>query len=427
MARKPLMVQPVPRQRRMLRKPEHTWQVSQKPFVIQPIVIAPVLPGETLKNFLFQSRCVTDPIKNPLIGWWKEYYFFYVKLRDLAGRATFEQMMLDQGYDVSALNSASEVATHHKGSRLNYTRMCLERVAETYFRDDGEAWNATNASIDSLPLAKINREGWWNSLIDSTDAVDPQIIDEAGSDTLTGLQLERAQREAMFDQMMSQSNMDFEDYLRMAGVNIRPEELHMPEIIRYVREWTYPTNTVDPADGSVASACSWSVQERGDKDRFFREPGFIFGCTVTRPKVYFAEAVGSAAHNLDDAFSWLPALLRDDPRTSLRTEDNATGAWEGLTNDYIWDTRDLFLYGDQFVGGVYDPDSTTGINTVSLPDADASHRYVTDADIDSLFITADTACFVREDGVVRFTIATPEGIDYTPTTVESGNVSGITP
>lgn len=382
--------------------------------------------GETLRNLLFQSRVVTDPIKNPLIGWWQEYYFFYVKLRDLAGRATFEQMMLDQGYDVSGLFSASNVATHHKGSRLNYTQMCLERVTECYFRDDGEAWNASGATLDSLPLAKINREGWWNSLTDATTIQDETIIDEGGSDTLTGLQLEQAQRRAMFDQMMSMSGMDFEDYLRLAGVRTTTEELHMPELIRYVKEWTYPTNTVDPDDGSVASACSWVIQERADKDRFFKEPGFIFGATVTRPKVYYKEAVGSAAHMLDDAFSWLPAILRDDHRTSLKTEDNATAAWEGLTNDFVWDSRDLFLYGDQFIGGVLDPDATTGINTVALPEADTDHRYVTDADVDSMFVTADTACFVRQDGICRLTIATPEGIDWTPRTVESGNVSGVT-
>ena len=80
---------------RSLRNPAHTWQVRQKPFLLQPICFAPVLPGETLKNLLFQARIVTDPIKNPLIGWWAEYYWFYVKHRDLAGASDFMSMMVN--------------------------------------------------------------------------------------------------------------------------------------------------------------------------------------------------------------------------------------------------------------------------------------------------------------------------------------------
>jgi len=35
-----------------------------------------------VENLLIQSRVVTDPLQNSLIGWWQEYYIFYVKHRD---------------------------------------------------------------------------------------------------------------------------------------------------------------------------------------------------------------------------------------------------------------------------------------------------------------------------------------------------------
>lgn len=417
-----LVVQDAPRRARRLRTPKHTFVVAQRPFLLQPFLIAPVLPGETLRNLLLQSRVVTDPIANPIIGWWKEYWFFYVKLRDMENRATYESMLLDQGFDVSALYSASNTAMYHRGSKLNYVQECLKRVVECYFRDEGEAWDVAAGTIDSMPVVKLNQEGWWNSLIDATTLSTETLVDEAGAGTLTVQELEEIKRRAIFDQMMDWSNMDFNEYLRMAGVRIAKEEAHIPELIRYVRQWSYPTNTIDPADGSAASAVSWAIQERADKDRFIKEPGFIFGVTTTRPKTYHKDLLGHGASMMDTAFSWMPAVLRDDPRTSLLSVDNATGPAANLTNDYYVDVRDLLLYGDQFVGGTYAPASSSGINLTDTPTTAGSFAYPATTDIDSLFAVG-TSDLVREDGAVRLAIATPEGIDFTPRTIESGNLT----
>ena len=53
----------LPQVGRKLRQPEHAWAVKHLPFAIQPFMIAPVLPGETLKNALMQVRAVTQPVK----------------------------------------------------------------------------------------------------------------------------------------------------------------------------------------------------------------------------------------------------------------------------------------------------------------------------------------------------------------------------
>ena len=73
------MLRPVGQVSRKSRRPSHPFQLRHMPWQIQPFLIAPVLPGETLKNILLQSRAVTKPIKNGIVGWWMEYHFFYVK------------------------------------------------------------------------------------------------------------------------------------------------------------------------------------------------------------------------------------------------------------------------------------------------------------------------------------------------------------
>ena len=50
-----------PRVNRKTRSPQHTWAVKQRPFVITPFMIAPVLPGETFKAGVMQARVVSDP------------------------------------------------------------------------------------------------------------------------------------------------------------------------------------------------------------------------------------------------------------------------------------------------------------------------------------------------------------------------------
>ena len=93
----PVAVSEVAKAGRVLRRPHDTFSIRQRPFIIQPMMIAPVLPGETLKSLNYAFRAVTDPIKNPVMGWWYETFFFYVKLSDLYGREDFREMLLTPG------------------------------------------------------------------------------------------------------------------------------------------------------------------------------------------------------------------------------------------------------------------------------------------------------------------------------------------
>jgi hypothetical protein len=389
---------------RVSRRPQHRFYLHQVPFTIQPHLIAPVLPGETMDSLIHQSRVVTDPISNPVIGWWCEYYYFYVKLRDLDDSDTFEAMFIDPDTTTSALKDSDDVVQHYynpsANNELNYVEMCLKRVTEEYFRDQDEAWN--NITISNLPVAGTIG----NSLLDSfinDDAFQTSIeptIDTSGANVGISV-IEAAMRQWEMLKLDNMTDMTFNDYLKTYGVNLPSEEDNKkPELIRFLREWSYPSSTIDPADGSPVSAVSWAISDRADKKRFFKEPGFIFGVTCIRPKIYFGTQSTYGAAFLDDLYTWLPAVLNDDPATSLKEFAAGTGPFKTNSDDYWLDMKDLFIHGDQFMNIA---PSTAGTNCPDLPTAGGIWKYPSNqAMLDEFFVSANAICKV--DGIVSLNI-----------------------
>ena len=109
-----LTVLNAPTSRRTMRSPMHQFLLSWRPWQIQPFFIAPVLPGETMKSVLLQSRCVSDPINNSIVGWWLEHYVFYCRLRDLYARDKLTDMLLKPETDMSSLDDATDVKYYHQ-------------------------------------------------------------------------------------------------------------------------------------------------------------------------------------------------------------------------------------------------------------------------------------------------------------------------
>lgn len=416
---------------RVNRNPEHSFNLRNIPYQIQPFCIAPVLPGETMKNALLQARAVTDPLKNPLIGWHLEYYVFYVKLRDLDIRDEVTEMLLS-GTPLPAWQSP-----RHTGGgddllgnnipTVNWARRCLDRVVEEYFRDEGEnpplLGQGFGDSSAGLPPAAIEVKDRWmqSAKLESAMPVgDDGTLPGERDDLDANIPPEWAAHYEQYMRMraLKLTEVTFEDYLRQFGVRAPAEvreELHRPELLRYVRDWTYPSNTVDPATGVPTSAASWSIAERIDKARFFAEPGFVFGVTVSRPKVYLGRQYSNAVEMLTDPFSWLPAMMSSDPYTSLKrfargagplghVYDNTFGADEA----YWVDVRDLFLYGDQMLQfqqtAALNQDPNEPRNIVALPTGDLQRRFASETDARSYFKAVDK-CYIRQDGVMQLTIA----------------------
>ena len=393
---------------RIQRRPSHSFHVRHKPFQIQPVAIAPVLPGETLKNALLQVRAVTKPIANPLIGWWLEHYIFYVKHRDLE-QQWVEDMVLDPSFNyLDHDDPTASLPYYHSGNSINWTKLCLQRVTDCFFRNEDEI--GTPVEVGGLPIAALQHNSWFDSLYAQNPVTDVDVDGPDANTTIQASEIDAAMRQWEFMRANQLTEMSYEDFLATYGVRPARQKLNRPELIRYSREWQYPSNTVDPATGAPSSAVSWAVAERADKDRYFAEPGFILAVTVARPKVYISKQTSSAVSMLRDAYGWLPAILRDDPYTSLRQYAANAGPLTGQAAPYWVDVRDLFMYGDQFVNFAL---TATDAGLVALPTAALQRRFASSADIDGLFSGTDK--FVSQDGVLQLTIMGAL-MDNTPTT-----------
>ena len=177
-------------------------------------------------------------------------------------------------------------------------------MVDCYFRDEDEI--GSNFSIGNLPAAQINIKNWTDSLVneDMFQPVADIDVDTDSDGTITAGEIDAAMRNYEWLRANKLTDMSYEDFLGTYGVRPRREELHRPELVRYVKEWSYPTNHVDPATGDPSSALSWAIAERADKDRFFREPGFVIGLTVARPKVYLARQTATVTGVLNNAIAW---------------------------------------------------------------------------------------------------------------------------
>lgn len=172
--------------------------------------------------------------------------------------------------------------------------------------------------------------------------------------------------------------------------------------------------------GTTGFNVRWDIAERMDKDRFFAEPGFIFGVAVCRPKIYFGGIVGSFAEHMRTPYAWLPAVLNDEAYTSLMKFEPGTGPIPDSDQAYWIDVKDLFMYGDTFVNfskefveeDVSDPENPVmGWNPaerhiVALPTNELRRRYI-QANIDEQFgqfVQTGAAPFLEVDGVVNLDI-----------------------
>ena len=394
---------------RVGRYPKHTSQVESIPFTLQPFFMARVLPAETLKNIYFESRVVTSPVLSSIIGYKKEYFFFYVKITDLLDDAIRDMFVDPTNGDLGATKgeAANNPTWYTAKGGINWLQRATKRVVETYFRDDGETMEQYQTTA-GLPIVQIRENSFMDSLTDKDDV--PVGADLSGAANVADL--ERLLDAFAQLQALGFSQMSYEDFLRSNGISIPNKDENKPEELVRFTEFQYPSNHIstDAANaGSATSALSW-VFKNGNRDpKFFREPGFIVGFSVVRPKVYFGGLNGSAAGFAARAWDWMPNYLREIPETSLKKFELDTGPLgERATNAdaYFLDMRDELLYGDQFQNVApagSDPILNAGRHVLPLPDASLNWRYPTEAMCRGFFV--DTAAGrVRQDGYVSLSI-----------------------
>jgi len=417
--------------KRVLRSPAHPFMLRTRPYQIQPFMLSPVLPGETLRNMVCMSRVVTKPIKNALVGWWCEYYFFYVRLKDIEfhlketkGEWLADMVTNPGGYDPTNLQAAANAKFYHPAGGIPWIKYAMETCVEYFFRDQGEDWNVAVAS-DGLPLSQFSGKTWFDSLTMAdekrTDRDMDLDLNNDGNLTATELETGLSQWQALREAGLEA--LDYEDWLRTFGV-AAPEEVpesfnrYRPELLGHDRSWQYPVNTVEPTTGVPSSAVSFVTAFSKNKNRRFMEPGFIVGVTVCKPKIYIKDQAGALVSNLETLENFLPALSHKQYEKGFKnfagTEGPFAGKFDadntapvGTPQGYWIDLRDLFMYGDQFLN--YAPDDVGNAFSVLLPNG--SSRYPNTADIDALFSGAEK--YIETDGVTTLTIMGRQ-VDNTP-------------
>lgn len=389
---------------RQMRRPVHNYGQYSKPWEINIAAIAPVVPGETLKNALIQERCISAPLASPIMGWWNEHYLFYVTHRQIQNYnsdAEITSMVFDNTVTLNA--SAADVPTYYAGHGYNWAAGCRDVIVKEWFREEGETV-ATATGRESRPLAKIGMEGIGDSLV-----LNSAVPGGTGGSVPGSVQdLDQAQEAYEYMRTMGFTKLSYEAWIAAYGVSLpRVAARDRPELLRRSSDWTYPVNVVNASTGVPSSAVSFGSTVRADKDRFFVEPGFIVLIRVQRPKAYreLQAAFGSAV--LDRVQRWLPPQLAHDPSASLAELAATEGPFGRAANGAAhWlDVRDLFVHGDQWIDT--GTANRTFLNGLPLPaNTTLQNRYPTETMGNALFVSSATIsdCILRADGALSLHI-----------------------
>lgn len=337
---------------RVGRYPKHTFNVDSAPFYARPFMIAPVLPAETLNSLYLESRVITAPINNPIIGWKKEYFYFYVKMSDLLDDQ-IKEMFIDPNN--GSLPDEPEVTPnifyHSAIGGVNWLMKGMTRIMKHYFWDENQDLEDYGAADFHYRYPTYYRDcGVFDSI---TDKDEMPVGDEIANATTAG-DLERLQTAFEHLRAMGMANMSYEDFLRTYGITVKDPTEGKPELLWHLADWQYPSNTINPADGKPTSAVSWVFKQSMRDKKFFTEPGFVIGLTITRPKMYMGLQGSNASSWLTRAWDWMPALLAAMPETRLKNFEPEFGplladATTLGTDGYWLDMCDLFIHGDQFI------------------------------------------------------------------------------
>lgn len=401
------VIQPGETRKRFHRRPNFPIAGSLKPFGLYPIMCHPVLPGETLKAAKSKWTVVSQPLVNPFCGAWLESWMFYVKLTDLD--RDLGQMFISDDYSTSGWQSGTDrERMFFKGTAIQWIEKCTNRIHDAYFLSEGETAETMGGTDGAIRRIKLNARSWYQNLMFEPTEV---ALDTTG---------ERDHVEQMsayqMVQQMQMTELSYESYLEQYGVKSMRLGIGEPEILRFTRSWTKPTNFIDPADGSPSSAWVWNDEMVIEKDKRFDEPGFIIQMAAVRPKMYQAGQVASLVGSLWGFSDWFPAYNLTDPAAGIKrigTDDpvflSTLNAAEGEVQ-MLYDHRDLLSHGEQFVNDTslkYALPMAAGWDTqAAASSAAARGEYADNTSVEAIFVgTSDNQERCLYEGITSLTIA----------------------
>ena len=389
---------------RRTRYPKHSWHIKFRPFQLQPMCIAPVSAGDTVKSLRFEGRVLSDPVLDKISGWWSEMYWFYVRFSGLDEYAAAQRLAVTPGDDLTGLVTAANAWTMHNGQGPDWLYMCMKTIAYNYFRPESGAWN--DYLLDGVPSAGIVGLSWLDTISLEADLPTPAATDDYAGHWTHYEALRKAKL----------VTMDYPEYLASQGVMV-PEQLlqplaekRRPELLRYTRQFSYPTNTVKEDGSGTVAAVSWVTAERMDRAIYCDEPGFIVGVSCVRPKLYRKNQKACGVSILRDARTLAPPMFEDAPQETLwQVTGNGAGPCQKDNGvDYWLDTQGIFTLGDQFVNAADGP-------LVTLPNSTTFQKtYPLDAEVKALFVDNTTKINVRSDGQASLSITGRHALGTAP-------------
>lgn len=369
---------------RKRREPQFPLAGTMKPYGLYPLFASPVLPGETLSSAELKYRVISMPIRHPLVGAWLETWLVYVSLTDIDNGLA--EMFIKEDVATTGFTAPAERPRFFTPSgKIDYLKLATDRVISAYFRDEGETGDRR---IDTVPLLRRANWDWAQNLMFRPDELDPSLLPSALPEdgTYTPLEIMR---------MAGMSEITYERYLTQYGVSKKQamKEAREPEILRYTRSWTLPTNTIDPGTGRPSSAWAWSETLKAEKAKRFDEPGFLIWFGAIKPKLYDKSFSGSLISSLWGFADWFPVYNLDDPAGGIK-ELEAGFVTNSSGETLLYDHRDLLSHGEAFVNNWDGPYrlpqmAARNITSESLSVQDVRHHYPTEADINALFSESD--------------------------------------
>ena len=196
------------------RRPREAFNIRYKPMEIVPFMWHPILPGESLDSAYLQSRVVSDPLANNLVGWHQSYWVFYIPLRAMAQGdigsaaqitpADLKSLFLDTSFSMLTTypTVANDVPFYMFKGGAKWQIMTYTYLIEKFFRDEGET---AGSLLDNYYGLQIDQKNWAHSLKEESAGADDSelpYVDELedANHPISGFTTEYAQWELLRDQ-----------------------------------------------------------------------------------------------------------------------------------------------------------------------------------------------------------------------------------
>lgn len=416
---------------RYIRSPRFPVVNSARFYSAMPSFRHVVAPGETLKKLRFMYKVQSLPLHHATSGAYLDTWFFYVPMRAVWNHWPAYIMSHGSAPTIPKAGpnrQANFFEAAHSKPRL-YS-MAYIAVINRYFRA------STHEMINPTTLTPVvvNNE-YEMAGLPNVDFTVENMFTPAGHDldrTVEVVNNEFSIRELQdesallrHEQRMADNTDHYADYLRLFGVNAKPNMIVEPEPLGHNRKFIQPSRL--PNDQTGLTVQSYFVE--GDftltKPRFFPEHGYIVGITAIRPKFYLS-GHGAFESLWDNPQEW-PLKSKPDLLDQQYTDWGAVN----VPTDAQY-TSDAFLaHGQQLVGshgvlaGVPRPENPNyfvpgplGSKLLRYPDPmRVSSDMVDWGDADKrggwYGPTGRRHCY-QLDGIVSLSIATPLRLNVPP-------------